>query len=115
MGIDTREWVFSAETMTWVQNVVLDYTQHSPEELWEKVCEVVRESSGWKGKIGMGILWALPPCHTYSVSQIINFDKGMAYRDHRTKNKDPVKGNNKYSKEARAMDALVKHLLKMIE
>ena len=63
----------------------------------------------------MGLLWVSPPCHTYSASQIINFDKGMAYRDHRTKNKEPVKADNKYSKEAKAMDSLVKHLLKMIE
>ena len=86
-----------------------------PEEVWDKACEVVREASGWRGKIGMGLLWVSPPCHTYSISQIINFDKGTAYRDHTTKNKEPVKGDNKYSREAKAMDSLVKHVLKMIE
>ena len=93
-----RKRAFSAETGKWVHNVVMDYTKHSPEEVWEKACEVVKEKMqdcGWRGKISIGLLWISPPCHTYSPSQIINFDKGRAYRDHRTKNKDLVKGRSK--------------------
>ena len=115
VGFDLREWVFSAETSTWVQNVVMDYTKHSPAEVWEKAVEVVREATGWKGKVGLGLLWVSPPCHTYSAAQIINFHKGTAYRDHTTQNKEPVKGDTKYSREAKAMDSLVKHVLKMVE
>ena len=54
VGIDLRERVFSADTGKWVHNVVMDYTKHSPEEVWEKACEVVGEKMqycGWKGKM----------------------------------------------------------------
>ena len=113
LGIDTREWVYSAAEKTWVQNMVLDYTLLTPEELWMEVEAQVRAKAGWQGAMVPAVIWASPPCHTYSIVDTINIRRGCNYRNHRSAWKPPVGGNTRYSREAKASDMLVRHLLKV--
>ena len=115
VGLDTREWVYSAKERTWVQNYVCDYTAMSPAELWEVVQRLVREDTGWEGRIVLTMVWGSPPCHTYTIIDLINQARGCNYRDHTLPHKPPTKGSSKYAKEARRSDCLVQHMLKIME
>ena len=111
LGMDTRQWVFNATRQEWMENIVVDYTQESPERMWRIAKREIAKETGWKGRIRLAFVWASPPCHTFSVAQVINAWRMCNYRDHRKPGKPPVAGNTKYSKEARRSDKLVQHLL----
>ena len=59
VGIDKREWVYSAAEMTWVQNWAMDFTAMSPSQLWCEVRDMVREEVG----IGDGMGDEIPGVH----------------------------------------------------
>ena len=59
----------------------------------------------------MVMVWASPPCNTYSIVDLINQGRGCNYRDHSCPMKPPVEGKMKYARVARGADTLVMQLL----
>ena len=115
LGLDLREWVYSLQDQAWMQNLVVDYTEMRPIELWDIVLREVRRATGWQGCIVLERLWISPPCHTYSGMNAINQARGCCYRVVGDLTKPPIPGSSWYAMEAIKSDSLVKHSVAIID
>ena len=126
VGIDKREWVYSAEEKTWVQNWVVDYAALTPSQLWQEIRDAVQAEMaavmGCVWEVYPKVIWVSPPCHTYSLMDATNQTRGCNYRDHSfvdpqtwLRTMPPRTGRSRYRTEAQRSDALVIHVLQILQ
>ena len=88
----------------------MDLMRWGPAEAWQRVLE--RAGLEWEDIL---VVWASPPCQTFSPADYSNITRGHAFRDHSDPNKPPTRVNMSKAEVARRHDLLVQQILSMQE
>ena len=88
--MDIEEWVYSARTRTWVQNIVCDFLENTAEEVTAKIQGALQEWYTEEIQVVVAAVWASPDCRTFSRADSSNRNKGWGYRDHQEESRPPL-------------------------
>ena len=99
-------WVYSRKAGMMVENLVMDLSVGSAEDMWARIRELVLARLG----VDLGgqpsslvILWMSPPCKTFSRADSSNRVRGCGYRDHRHRSgmRPPLREGGKLTEKGR--------------
>ena len=114
--MDIEEWVYSARTRTWVQNIACDFLENTAEEVTAKIQGALQERYTEEIQVVVAAVWASPDCRTFSKADSSNRNKGCGYRDHQKESRPPLQpASTKWGLRAREADKLVKAVLLLIK
>jgi hypothetical protein len=118
MPLDWQEWVYSRAMKGWVQNVVVDLCSATPQEVWAKVLEFVRDRVGQvhSQQIQVALLAMSPDCTTFSKADSSNVTKGHNYRLHDKghPNRPPKDDYSLKGKKAHLADEMVMKAIELV-
>tara|TARA_B100001057_G_scaffold442988_1_gene478756 strand:- start:337 stop:1233 length:897 start_codon:yes stop_codon:yes gene_type:complete len=116
--IDIRPKVYSAVEEDFVYNLEADLLHETPETLYRKVRQYIKEKKKLKStdklKIRLVFTTASPDCSTFSRLNDINRNRNCCYRDTTHPDAPPVKYPPEYRKRAILGDLLVKKVKKIL-
>ena len=93
-----------------VKSLKMDLMKSTPAESWRKILDAA--GVGWDEVL---LVWASPPCQTFSPADYSNISRGHAFRDHSDPHRPPTKTNRNKAEVARQHDELVQHIMTMQE
>ena len=110
--LDNREFVYSHNLGTVVQNVLCDFREYTPTEVHNIVAAEVKRH--YRRGFRVLLLWWSPDCTTFNKMDSSNSADGNNYRDHSLPHHPPILGTVKGDR-AQLADELVQHVFSVLD